>query len=181
MLLLQTGSHIARARVAAAQAGVDIPHVLLQVEVAAEALGAHATLIGLEVGVRVHVELEVVDLVEGLAAHAATGGGIEVPLNRGPRHAGVVRQVDRDDVVAVLRNGREVVRLPHEPFGEQKAGREFTVVPRRPHRNREAPRPARGPIGGVEPDLQRLLQGNAIERVARCAAVETGDRNLAAL
>ncbi len=71
MLLLQTGSHIARARVAAAQAGVDIPHVLLQVEVAAEALGAHATLIGLEVGVRVHVELEVVDLVEGLAAHAA--------------------------------------------------------------------------------------------------------------
>ena len=63
----------------------------------------------------------------------------------------------------------------------RSAGREVTVVPRRPHRYREAPRPARGPISGVEPDLQRLLQGNAIERVVRCAAVETGDRNLAAL
>lgn len=50
---------------------VELPHVLLQVEVPAEAFAAHVAGEGLLVVVRVHVERQVVDLVEGLVADAA--------------------------------------------------------------------------------------------------------------
>ena len=50
---------------------MDIPHMLLEVKITTEALGADTTLVRLRVGVRVHVELEVVDLVEGLVANVA--------------------------------------------------------------------------------------------------------------
>lgn len=50
---------------------VQFPHVLLEVEVPAEALAADGTLEGLFVVVGVHVEGEVVDLMEGLVAHVA--------------------------------------------------------------------------------------------------------------
>jgi len=50
---------------------VQLPDVFLQVKVAAEALSAGATGEGLLVVVRVHVEGEVVDLVEGFVADGA--------------------------------------------------------------------------------------------------------------
>lgn len=50
---------------------VQLPHVFLQVEVATKAFAAHVTGEGLFVIVRVHVEGEIVDLVEGFGAHAA--------------------------------------------------------------------------------------------------------------
>lgn len=50
---------------------VELPHVLLEVEVPAEPLAANGAGEGLLVVVRVHVECEVVDLVEGLVADAA--------------------------------------------------------------------------------------------------------------
>ena len=50
---------------------VQLPDVLLQVEVAAEAFAAGGAGEGLLVVVRVHVEGEVVDLVEGLVADGA--------------------------------------------------------------------------------------------------------------
>lgn len=53
---------------------VQLPHVLLQIEVPAESLGADAAGVGLLVVVRVHVEGEVVDLVEGLVADVALVG-----------------------------------------------------------------------------------------------------------
>lgn len=50
---------------------MQLPHVLLQIEVAAEALGADLARVRLLVVVRVHVEGQVVDLVEGLVADIA--------------------------------------------------------------------------------------------------------------
>lgn len=50
---------------------VQLPDVLLQVEVAAEALTAGGTGEGLLVVVRVHVEGQVVDLMKGLVANGA--------------------------------------------------------------------------------------------------------------
>lgn len=53
---------------------VQFPHVLLKIEVPAETFAAHAACERLLVVVRVHVEGQVVDLVEGLAAHRAFVG-----------------------------------------------------------------------------------------------------------
>lgn len=53
---------------------VQLAHVLLQIEVAAESLGADATRVGLLVVVRVHVEGEIVDLMERLVADVALVG-----------------------------------------------------------------------------------------------------------
>lgn len=50
---------------------VKLPRVLLQVEVTTEALGAYVAREGLAVVVRVHVERQVVHLVEGFAAQRA--------------------------------------------------------------------------------------------------------------
>lgn len=50
---------------------VQLPDVFLQVKVAAEALAAGVAGEGLLVIVRVHVECQVVDLVEGLVADGA--------------------------------------------------------------------------------------------------------------
>ena len=50
---------------------VQLPHVLLQVKVPAEALGADLARVRLLVVVRVHVEGQIVDLVEGLVADVA--------------------------------------------------------------------------------------------------------------
>ena len=50
---------------------VDVSDVFFQIEIAAKALGAHATLIGLEIGVRVHVKLEIVNLMKRLGAYGA--------------------------------------------------------------------------------------------------------------
>ena len=53
---------------------MEFPHVLLEVEVPAEALAADLAAEGLLVVVRVHVEGEIVDLVEGLVADVALEG-----------------------------------------------------------------------------------------------------------
>ena len=50
---------------------MQLPHVLLQVEVPAESLAADLAAEGLLIVVGVHVEGEVVDLVEGLVADVA--------------------------------------------------------------------------------------------------------------
>jgi len=63
----------------------------------------------------------------------------------------------------------DVVRPAHDPLGEQKAGRQFFVVSRRSHRDRDAPVGTFLPRSVPETDFQRFLN-------CQCVQLRRGNR-----
>ena len=111
------------------------------------------------------------------AAHAA--GGVDQPGRR-QRQRGS-GELDGDDVellelgqlgVGAVTDGTHVL-APGDPLVHQPAGRELEVVTRRPHRHGDPL--GRGPRR-LDPDLQRLLGGDAVLVVEACAVAELGHR-----
>ena len=111
------------------------------------------------------------DRVErGLAADAAAGRRVEVPLQRAEVEFDVLGEVDADDVGRrAARRQRPAERDPadlaavlQDALGEKKPGRQFEIGAGSPHRDRQAPAFAPAVRPEVDADLHRLLDGQDV-------------------
>src|SRR5438046_4136651 len=88
-------------------------------------------------------------LDRGLPADAAGRGRVEMPfhesgIERGPRPEGNAAEIEPllTVGVATIRNLLDVFSTYNDPFGNEKAGAEYEVVPRRPHADGQVQGPA---------------------------------------
>ena len=59
-------------------------------------------------------------------------------------------------------HGNDLLARTHQPFGEEKSGRELEVVAGCPHRHRDRRDALLRAVGPLDPDLEWLLDGEQI-------------------
>lgn len=84
----------------------------------------------------------------------------------------------RDDITGLLNTHRDrldAVPIPDDPFRKQKSDRQFLVVTRRAHGNRDAPAHPIRASRISQPNLERFFDRHAIVHSVRIAAFNFPD------
>ena len=113
-----------------------------------------------------------------LAADAAAGCGIEVPLQPTEIDGDLGPQIDADHVVVDFVDAGDLPVSRHDSLREEETDCEFAVVAGRPHRHGDGPVLAPAVHGAAEPDFERLLDGNQIGMLGPAGVIDSRDADL---